>query len=169
VTFEGEHHRVTAHTLTPARRPPLLVGGDGRQVLRTAARFADIVGFTGFRVVEGTTDVEAPHFTRAGLADRIAVVREAAGDRFAELELNVLVQRVHLGPTPRAAAEELAEGIPFLDADGVLDSPFVLAGTPGSIADELRSLRDELGVSYVVTHGTDRGAMTPVVGLLAGA
>ncbi|MEM9038086.1 MAG: TIGR03621 family F420-dependent LLM class oxidoreductase [Actinomycetota bacterium] len=168
LTFDGEHHTVTEHRLVPDRRPSLLVGGNGTQVLRTAGRFADTVGFTGFRVVDGATDIETTHVSRAGLADRIAVVREAAGDRFADLELNVLVQRVHIGPSPEAAATELAEGMPFLDADGVLDSPFFLAGTTASIVEELQGLRDELGVSYVATHAPNRDAIAPVVAALAG-
>lgn len=168
LSLDGVHHTVTSHRLVPERRPPLLVGGNGTRVLQAAGRHADIVGFTGFRVVEGTTDVETTHVSSAGLADRVAVVREAAGDRFTDLELNVLVQRVRLGPSPEAAATALAAEVPFLDADGVLDSPFFLVGTADSIADELRRRRDELGISYIATHGPNREAIAPVVELLAG-
>ena len=168
VSFEGEHFTVTDHRLVPARRPQLLVGGNGDRVLRVAARHADIVGFTGFRQVDGTTDVDPSHFSRSGLADRVEVVRRAAGDRFADIELNLLVQRVHLGPSPQAAAAEMAASIPFLDAAGVLNSPFLLAGTVDSIAEELQGLRDELGVSYVATHGFNHDAVAPVVGRIAG-
>ncbi len=168
VSFDGEHFTVTDHRVVPARRPRLLVGGNGDRVLGVAGRLADIVGFTGFRQVEGTTDVDPSHFSRAGLADRVAVVRDAAGDRLDELELNVLVQRVHLGTSPATAAAEMAASIPFLDADGVLDSPFLLAGTVDSIVEELQGLRDELGVSYLATHGFNQDAFAPVVERLAG-
>ncbi|MEO1064018.1 MAG: TIGR03621 family F420-dependent LLM class oxidoreductase [Actinomycetota bacterium] len=167
VSFAGEHFTVTEQRLVPVRRPRLLVGGNGDRVLATAARHADIVGLTGFRVVDGTTDVDASHISRAGLADRIDVVRRAAGERFAELELNVLVQRVQLGTTPRAAAEEMADGHGFLTPEIVLDSPFFLAGTVESIVEELQSLREELGVSYVATHGFNHEAFAPVVARLA--
>lgn len=168
VSFAGEHFTVTEQRLVPARRPRLLVGGNGDRVLAIAARHADIVGLTGFRVVDGTTDIDPSHISRAGLADRIDVVRRAAGGRFAELELNVLVQRVQLGSSPEAAATEVAESSGFLSPEIVLDSPFFLAGTVDSIVEELESLREELGVSYVATHGFNHEAIAPVVGRLAG-
>ncbi|MEM8905283.1 MAG: TIGR03621 family F420-dependent LLM class oxidoreductase [Actinomycetota bacterium] len=168
VSYDGRHFTVTEQRVVPVRRPRLLVGGNGDRVLAAAARDADIVGLVGFRVVDGTTDIDPSHVSRAGLADRIGVVREAAGDRFGDLELNLLVQRVQLGSSPRAAAEEMSAGHGFLTPEIVLDSPFFLAGTVDSIVEELQGLREELGVSYVVTHGPNHDAFAPVVGRLAG-
>ena len=47
VTVAGTYYRTDAHRLYPARRPQLLIGGNGDRVLRLAAEVADIVGFTG--------------------------------------------------------------------------------------------------------------------------
>src|SRR5438445_8837657 len=43
VTFHGQHYRVEQHRSypVPAHRVPLLIGGNGRGVLRCAARLAD--------------------------------------------------------------------------------------------------------------------------------
>ncbi len=75
----GEHYQVHGHRCfpQPLQRPvPLLIGGNGRRVLETAGRLADIVGFTGFSQVEGERNVNPTHFTDAGLADQVAWVRD---------------------------------------------------------------------------------------------
>ena len=50
VTYHGAHYQVTGHRAAPVPPSPvpLLVGGNGRQLLTVAAEHADIVGFTGF-------------------------------------------------------------------------------------------------------------------------
>ena len=51
VTFAGRHYRVTDHTIYPLPvqqpHPPILIGGNGPQLLTLAAKEADIVGLTG--------------------------------------------------------------------------------------------------------------------------
>src|SRR3954451_15663261 len=46
VTFSGRHYRVTGHTIAPHPiqnpHPPILIGGNGRQLLTLAATEADI-------------------------------------------------------------------------------------------------------------------------------
>ena len=69
--------------------PPLLLAGNGDRLLRLAAEQADIIGVgagsPGKRPVTGAAG-------QATLAERIEFVRAAAGDRFAEVELNMSVQ-----------------------------------------------------------------------------
>jgi probable F420-dependent oxidoreductase len=85
------------HRPAPAQaRIPLLLGGSGPRTLRLAARYADTVGFTGATAdAVGTLSLLDAHT----LADRVGVVREAAGGRAPEL--NVLVQQVLVDDTPR--------------------------------------------------------------------
>jgi alkanesulfonate monooxygenase SsuD/methylene tetrahydromethanopterin reductase-like flavin-dependent oxidoreductase (luciferase family) len=81
--FSGDHYKLDGVRCFPVpnQKPlPLLIGGNGRRVLTTAARWADIVSFTGFSQVEGTRDVHPDHFTRDGLETQIGWVRAAAGD-----------------------------------------------------------------------------------------
>ncbi len=62
---------------------PILIAGNGDRVLTVAARQADIIGLTGGdRAAERSDDP---------LAERIEFVRNAAGDRFDDLELNVAI------------------------------------------------------------------------------
>jgi probable F420-dependent oxidoreductase len=51
VTFEGEHYRLIGHRAWPPAvqqpRPPMLIGGSRRQVLKIGAELADTVGLSG--------------------------------------------------------------------------------------------------------------------------
>src|SRR5206468_11823641 len=57
VTFSGRHYRVAGHSIAPQAvqkpHPPILIGGNGRQLLTLAAREADIVGFSGITLRGG--------------------------------------------------------------------------------------------------------------------
>src|SRR6266540_5572806 len=82
VTFAGRHYRVTGHTIHPLPvqrpHPPILVGGNGRQLLTLAAKEADIVGLTGFTLRRGGTEPDFSGFTAAGVDERVKLVRDAA-------------------------------------------------------------------------------------------
>ncbi len=131
-------------------RVPVLVGGNGDRVLQLAAEQADIVGLVGFTAGTGQVHTDLSHFTWDGLADRIGHVRRHAGDRFADLELSVLVQAVRLADDRRQAAADFAHGT-VDDLGPLLDSPFLLLGTRDELTAQLARLRDEMGVTYVTT------------------
>jgi probable F420-dependent oxidoreductase len=129
---------------------PVMVGGNGDRVLRLAAERADIVGLTGFTAGTGQVHTDLTHFSWEGLADRIDHVRRHAGDRFAELELSALLQAVRITEDRRQSAIDFAQGV-VDDVGPLLDSPFVLLGTPDELTGQLARLRDELGVTYMTT------------------
>ena len=168
VTFHGDHYRVDSQRCypVPARRVPMLIGGNGRGVLRTAARVADIVGFTGFSQVEGEHDVNPNHFTDMRLGEQIEWVRTAVPERFDELELSTLVQGVTITADRRSTATELQPLLPALTVDDILSSPYGLIGTPQQIADQLVDRRERLGISYLTVFEKDLDAMAQVVELL---
>ena len=168
VTFEGEHYRLDAQRCypTPKHPVPLLIGGNGRAVLRAAARLADIVGFTGFSQVEGERNVNPNHFTDARLREQIEWVRTAAPERFDQLELSTLVQGVTITADRRATAAELQPLLPALTIDDILSSPYGLIGTPEQIAEQLRDRRERLGISYVTVFEKDLDAMADVIALV---
>ena len=146
--------------------PPIMVGGNGDRVLQVAATQADIVGLVGFTAGTGRTHTDLSHFTWDGLADRIAHVRHAAGDRFADLELSVLVQRVAItDDRPSAIAEFI--GSASIPLGVVADSPFVLAGTADLVAEHLARLRDEHGVTYVTTFEPSADALAHAMARVA--
>ena len=69
--------------------PPILIGGGGPRVLSIAARQADIVGING-NMRAGVIGPDAvASMTRDVVATNVALVREAAGARIDEIELNI--------------------------------------------------------------------------------
>jgi hypothetical protein len=98
---------------------------------------------------------------------KIGWVREAAGDRFSELELHVVVDFVTLTDDRDAAAA--AGGRPYgLGAAEVLEIPLVLMGTTDQMADALRRRRDAYGISYVTVQAEALERFAPVVERLTG-
>jgi probable F420-dependent oxidoreductase len=170
VTFDGRHYQLREHALFP--RPvqnavPILIGGNGRAVLELAARKATIVGLTGFFPTDAGRKVNASHFGTAGLQDRLALVRAAAGDRFESLELNALVQAVVSTDNRRAAAEELAGKVP-VSVDEILDSPFLLLGTREEMVEALLERRERFGLSYFTVFEPAIDTFAPVLAELKG-
>ena len=151
----------------PERPPKLLIGGNGRDLLGLAAREADIVGFTGL----GKTLSDGQRHATTGFAasevdGRIALVREVAGDRFPDLELNALIQAVVPSEDPLTAAEGLAKNLPGLSPEQILETPFVLIGSAARMADALLERRERWGISYYSIFGPAMDALAPVIARL---
>lgn len=164
VDYEGAHYQVRSHAVwpRPARRPPIIVGGNGDRLLALAAREADIVGLAGFSPRRGGTENDLSAFTADGIETRLAVIRQSAHDRLAEVELNALVQRVVVTHDRRGAAEEM----PLrrrLSAEEILESPFLLIGTHDQMAEALVGRRERYGISYWVVFEPAMEALAPVV------
>lgn len=152
VDVDGAHYCVRAEAgelvAAPGVPIPLLIGGNGTRVLQLAGRVADIAGFGGFSHNRDATEVRLTHFDAAGLDDRIAVVRDAAGDRFDAIELNALIQFVVHTDDREASAAELAAAFDGVSPEFLLDSPFVLLGTHEQMAETLTERQQRFGVSY---------------------
>ncbi|KUI39942.1 oxidoreductase [Mycobacterium sp. GA-1199] len=152
VDADLEHYRIHAEAgqllPVPPSRVPLLIGGNGTRVLRLAGRIADIVGLAGITHNRDATAVRLTHFDAEGLANRIAVVREAASDRFEHIELNALIQAVVVTDDRPRAAEQLAATLGGVSPERLLTSPFVLIGTCEQMAEQLTERRQRFGVSY---------------------
>jgi probable F420-dependent oxidoreductase len=167
VTFTGAHYRLAGHRVSPTPvqrpRPPLLLGGNSRRLLDLAGREADIVSFLGFSHRSGGREFDFGAFGEDGTAARIDIVRNAAGSRFGELMLNAVVQRVVVTDNDRSAAADLAADAK-LSVDEVLDSPYLLVGSVGAIADGLRARHERHGFTYWVVPEGVMDAFAPVIG-----
>jgi hypothetical protein len=89
-------------------------------------------------------------------------VREAAGDRFDELELNAYPSMTGISVTdsPLREAQEVAEriaersGVP-ISAEELLDSPHIFINTVDGFVEKFRRMRDELGISSIMVGEVD--------------
>jgi len=183
-----EHRRAGRSAPKPVQQsgfsgfgPPLLVGGTGDAVLRVAAQHAQIVGVTGTFQVLG----QPPGTLRIATADevdeRIAFARSCAGARADGIEWHLLVQAVVVTNDRRGAAEQrVAEWRRAAEAalptderavptvDELLETPYVLIGTPDEIAAQLRRSRARWGFSYITVHEPFMREFAPVIGRLSG-
>ena len=153
VTFDGEYV-ATDEAFLLAPRPvqstiPLLIGGNGTQLLRLAASHADIVGLTGL----GRTLEDGHHHTAdwsvGSIDNRVGLVRECIRDRDAVLD--ALVQHVEITDDRASAAERVARAVRGLTRADVLAAPYALIGTVDQLVDELQEHRVRWGfTSYVI-------------------
>lgn len=169
VSFAGKHYTMTDLKMPPRPvqqpRPPLVIGGGSKRILSVAGREADIVGLTTRALPDGRKDVadmsaEATH-------RKIGWVRDAAGDRFDDLELTVMVSDLVVTDDRMATAERLAAAMD-VSATEVLDSPQILIGSVDSMVEDLQRRREEFGLSYFVVLDTQMEKLAPVVARLAG-
>ena len=172
VDFAGQHYRVTRHTIHPRPvqrpHPPIIIGGNGRQLLTLAAKEADTVNFTGITFTRGGTTPDMSGWKVAGIDERMRVVREAAGERLGRLELSAQIQRVIVTDHRREAAEELQKTWTQLSVEEILEAPFVLIGTMDEMMDALHARRERWGLSYFVTFEPYMETLAPLVARLAG-
>jgi len=145
---------------------PMMAGGNGDRMLAVAARGARIVQVTGFTTSAAQDRFRLSHYTTDGLADRVAYVRQVAGDRFASLELSVLVQRARVADDRRAALEELMADSP-VSVELALDSPFMLVGSVDAICDQIQELWERFGISYFTVFDGRNEGFDQVVSRLA--
>jgi hypothetical protein len=129
---------------------------------------SDIVGLSGITFRRGGAVPDISGWTGSEIDKRMRLVREAAGDRYARLELNTLVQRVVVTEYRCQAAEELATRWSQLTPDEILESPYVLIGTVDQMIEDLQECRKRWGISYYVVFEPYVDAFAPVVTRLAG-
>lgn len=169
--FDGRHYQLDGAAGWPRPlqqpHPPILIAGGGRRVLGVAARAADIVGFNANLGAGGI----GPDVARSALAgrfrERVQWVRQAAGDRFDQLELQCNTAFCLVGVDRHATAEAVAPGFGITPEDA-LDVPIALVGSVDEICATLEQRREEYGFSYWAIPGDALEAFAPVVARLAG-
>jgi probable F420-dependent oxidoreductase len=157
VSTTGQHYTVTDAAVSPLPiqkpHPPILIAGSGKRMLALAAREADIVAL-GI----------GPDATEAVVAEKIGWLREAAGERFEQLELNLNLMVVG-DKMPRWIAAQFGADAAALARSGAIP---VLTGTIDAMCDTLQRRRETLGISYIMASDELMDALAPVVERLAG-
>jgi probable F420-dependent oxidoreductase len=152
----------------PVQSPiPIMIGGGSPKVLALAGRLADVVslnfdnsaGKLGPNSVASATDEQTQ--------DKLRWVRDGAGERFDDLELEIGAYFVSVTDDPAGAAAAI--GARFgVDGAAIAAHPHALIGTVDSICDTLRERRDRLGISYVTVAQRNADDLAHVVARLAG-
>lgn len=173
IDIDGEHVKVTGYTglpVPPQRpRPKILIGGAKKRVLSLAAREADIVSMAN---VGWTPRNEAGLTPMEEAERRYATVRQAAGARFADLELEsspylVAVTDDVEGTLDRWSAA-LRGALPEASPELLKDHPNVLVGSLDEITDRLHERRAATGVNYITVPRKQLDEFAPVVAKLTG-
>jgi len=170
-SFEGTHYKIDKLTGTPKPvqqpRPPILIGAGAKRMLSFAAREADIIS-VNFDMSAGAINTDVVTTGTAELTtQKVELIRDAAGDRFDDIELSVTVFMAALHED-RAQLAEMVAGSFWQPPELVLESPHFCAGTEGEIVEQLQERRERYGFSYIVFSGGSYEAMLPVVAKLAG-
>ncbi|HET9441855.1 MAG TPA: TIGR03621 family F420-dependent LLM class oxidoreductase [Acidimicrobiales bacterium] len=168
--FAGAHYTVTGALGRPrparAGGPRIVIGGGGRRMLSAAAREADIVGVNP-NLAAGRVGAEVARLSTAELfRQRVAWVREAAGERWDDLELQILTFAVLFTDDARSLFDSMAP-VFGLSGEEAAEVPLALVGTVDQIAESLVRRREEYGFSYVVVHEPEMEQFARVVARLA--
>lgn len=170
VDFSGDHYTITQMNGLPKpvqTPPPLLIGGGGKRMLGVAARHADIVGVTAnLKAGEVGPDAVAD-ITPERFDEKLEWVRDAAGDRMADIELNALVMSTQVVDDQQSAIDGTAAMFGFDSADAA-DTPILLIGNPDQIVRQIEERRERWGFTYFTVQGLDTAiALEPVLAKLA--
>ncbi|GAA1660892.1 LLM class F420-dependent oxidoreductase [Mycolicibacterium murale] len=117
---------------------PLLVAGNGDRVLTLAAQHAQIVGLTGSDLGKGVADP---------LAERVEFVRGATNGR--EVELNLTITAAPTDETGHIDLSLMRRYALHSSDEELSRLPGVLSGTPRDMADQVRTLQERYGISYL--------------------
>ncbi|HYI61962.1 MAG TPA: TIGR03621 family F420-dependent LLM class oxidoreductase [Acidimicrobiales bacterium] len=169
-TFAGDHYQIADMDGSPAPHrpggPPILVGGGAPRLLRWAGATADIVGVNASIHSGEIDEAAAQDALPERIDEKVGWVREGAGDRFADLEINAWLAAAELTDDP-AMAEAIA-ALFGSDVDALRQSPLALVGSPGDVAEMLHERRERWGYSYHVVPGDKARDFAPLVADLAG-
>ena len=168
IYFEGKHYRINGlcGVPLPARTPypRLLIGGGHRRMLRLAGREADSVGILTSSVASGSVKVDPCDMLPAGVEQKLAWIREGAGQRYDAIELS-LIPTVILTDDRLAATQQLIaeRGWHALGVEDVWSMPSVLVGNYEQLAADLVARRARYGFSYYVFSDYQMEQLAPLL------
>ena len=143
VNFSGEYYTVTALRPVPKPvqqpHPPILIGSSGRRMLTLAAQEADII------------------LLMPPVEEKLAWIREAAGERFDHLELGQAAFGIEVTDSPVAATPPF-QGMP------VESRPM----TTEQAVEHLLEQRERFGISYIPIQERQMENFAPVLARLNG-
>ena len=155
VNFSGKYYTITElkGNIRPVQQPhlPLLVAGAGERMLKLVAREANIIAIGSKITAQGADPTDAT------MEQKIAWIKEAAGERFADLELSQTIYDMMITDSGTDLSTQ-AGGPPI---------PKRPMSTEQAVA-HLLEQRDRYGFSYLQVYEGQMENFAPVVARLAG-
>ena len=157
VNFSGKYYTITEMKGLPRPvqkpHPPIFIGSTGKRMLSIAAREADIIAITSRMTAQGTDP------TDANPEQKVAWVREAAGERFAHLELAQTAYSIMITDSRADVASQARELPSFI--------PRIPMSVEQAVA-HLLEQRERYGYSYIQVNDAQIESFAPVVARLTG-
>jgi probable F420-dependent oxidoreductase len=171
VTFKGQHYTITAMDGLPKPvqqpGPPILIGGGLKRMLTIAGKHADIIGINP-TIPNGAVDADAARSGLAALTDqKLEWVKAAAGDRYGDIEINLLNYACIVTDDRAQVAQDFAPLFGIAPED-LLEFPHALVGNVDQICESIERNRERFDASYIVVQRDAMEAMAPVVARLTG-
>jgi probable F420-dependent oxidoreductase len=153
----------------PVQRPmpPLMIGGGSRRVLGIAGREADIVSLN-FDNSSGKIGPAGVGSSTAEItAQKIEWIKAGAGERFADVEIEIGAYFTVVTDQREATLEKMAPML-GLTPEQFGEHPHALVGSVDAICDQLQARREAYGISYVTFGSSVVDAVAPIVERLTG-
>lgn len=155
VNFSGKHYSVSGlkGQIPLAQQPhlPILVAGAGERMLKLAAREANIIAIGNKVGRHGVDPTDPP------LEQKLAWIKEAAGERFSALELSQTIYNIEISDSKTAPSSQL--GWAFASKQSLSTEQAV---------EQLLESRARYGFSYLQIYEGQVENFAPVVARLAG-
>jgi hypothetical protein len=136
-------------------------------VLSIAGQWGDIVSIN-VDLRAGTGGPEAaPNASPDATRQKVAWVKDAAGARFDDIELNCLIGFAIITDDGQKIVDAMAPTF-GIDPSDALHVPLALIGTLDQMVEELQWRREEYGISYFSIEADCWESLAPVVSRLAG-
>jgi probable F420-dependent oxidoreductase len=169
--YTGRHHNsiglIPSPPVVQRPHPPILVAGAGPSIIRLAAKEADIINIAPRPPIRGETSTGAMGFGLT-MADEISLIKEAAGERYADIEISVSSSNIAITNEPGPFLEKFAAGL-HVSPEVAMEMPATLIGDLGSIRERIQMHRDEYDISYRVVPAHAMEQFAPIVAQLAGS
>jgi probable F420-dependent oxidoreductase len=151
----------------PVGRAPIMVGGGSPRILRLAGREADIVSlnFNNRSGMIGPDGVQLS--SEEETSKKIGWIKQGAGERFADLELEIGAYFTFVMDDPAPVLGQFAQMF-GLSEEQMAKHPHALFGSVDAICDELERRRELHGISYITVGKDNMQSFAPVVDRLAG-
>ena len=148
-------------------QPPILIGGGAPKVLRMAGTVADIVSINFNNAAGKLGSASVASSTFDATEEKIGWIRQGAGNRFGDIELEIAAYFVAVRDDAQDAAEAMARRF-GVTTEQLAEHPHALIGSLDQVCEKLQKRRDQLGVSYVNVAQRNMEEFAPVVARLSG-